>query len=118
MNCVLIRSSRVLAVLLVLTQAQFAPQALPLAQQAAVVLQQAAVLLDEPGRGLLLPLLLLQLARQLLSEPHKAAAAAVTHSFYTNPPEPTTPRLTQTDRFQGTMVTKLDSLPQDEVGDL
>lgn len=101
----MIRSSGVLAVLLVL--AQFAPQALPLAQQVAVVFQQAAVLLDEPGRGLLLPLLLLQLARQLLSEPHKA------HSFHQNPPEPDPDLM-----FQGTMVTKVDSLPQDEVGDL
>lgn len=64
-----------LAVLLVLTldQAQFAPQALAVAQQVAVVFQQPAVLLDESGCSLLLPLVLLQLTHQLLSKQHTAS---------------------------------------------
>lgn len=74
MDCVL----RVLAVLLVLTvdEAQFAPQALAVAQQVAVVFQQPAVLLDESGCSLLLPLVLLQLTHQLLSKPHTASVTA------------------------------------------
>lgn len=48
---------------LVLThdEVQLAPEALAVGGQAAVVLHQLAVLLDEPGRHLLLPLVLLQL---------------------------------------------------------
>lgn len=62
--------SPVLAVVLVLTldQAQFGLQALAFHRQAAVVLQQLAVFLEESGRGLLLPLVLLQLRHQLLSK--------------------------------------------------
>lgn len=80
-GCVLCAASRpVLAVVLVLTldQAQFALQTLAVGRQVAVVLQQLAVLLDESGWSLLLPLVLLQLRQQLMSEHREQHRAPVT----------------------------------------
>ena len=57
-----------LTLVLLLDEAQFGPEALTVAREAAVLLQQFAVLLDQAGRALLLPVVLLKLRIQLLSE--------------------------------------------------
>lgn len=75
-----------MVLVLTLDPAQLAPQILAVGRQAAVVLQQFGVLLDEARRHLLLPLLLLQLRLELLSEQKQsepAAARRTSHSPHT-----------------------------------
>lgn len=62
---------------LILDQAQFVLQALAVAQQVTVLFQQPVVLLDDSGCRLLLPLVLLQLTHQLLSEQHTQSLVTI-----------------------------------------